>query len=239
MKVILSILFWIVAAVTTLLLFLVSSGVLLVSFPFDRKRKLVHAQGFWWADTIIGFNPFWSLSVEGAEHIDPKKTYVVVANHQSFADILMLYKTRMQFKWVAKESLFKIPIFGWCMSLVNHIKLARGQHGSIRVVYRQAASWLKKGVSVFFFPEGTRSATGEMNDFKNGAFKLAIKEKKPILPIYIKGGANVLPKGSWIFNTRAFCKLTILPAINTQDLSPKDFASLRDKTYATLIEASQ
>jgi len=235
MKVAASILFWTVAVVMTISVFLVVSFIALFLFPFDRKRKLAHAQGFWWADVIIRSNPFWNLTINGLERIDPNKTYVVVVNHQSLADIVILYKTHMQFKWVAKESLFNIPVFGWCMSVMKYIKLTRGEYSSIKKVYQEAAQWLRDGVSVLFFPEGTRSVTEEMNNFKSGAFRLAIQEKKPILPIYIEGSRDIIPRGNWVLRTRAFCKVTILPEIDTQGLEPQDFATLRDKVRQSLL----
>lgn len=234
MKAVLSVFVWIMTAFMTVLVYLAVLFITLFLFPFDRKRKLAHSQGYWWAAGIIGFNPFWKLEVRGLEHIDPQKTYVVVANHQSLADIAMVYKTHMQFKWVAKDILFKIPVFGWCMSGMRYIRLVRGSHGSIKNVYRQAAYWLREGVSVLFFPEGTRSTTDQMNDFKNGAFKLAIKEKKFILPIRIEGSRDVIPRGSWIFKTRAECRLTVLPEIDTAEYGPADFALLRDRVRESL-----
>lgn len=230
MKIVLSILFWVVTAVTTTLVFLSALFIRVFLFPFDKKREMAHTQGFWWSDAIIGLNPFLSFTVDGLERIGPGKTYVIVANHQSFADIIILYKTRIQFKWVAKESLFNIPIFGWCMSLMSYIRLRRGAYGSIKDAYREAAGWLRQGISVLFFPEGTRSIDGRLNNFKNGAFKLAIQEKKPILPIRIEGSHEIIPRGSWIFKSRSTCRLTILPEIDTEGFSPEDFATLREKT---------
>lgn len=238
MKVFLSILFWIVMSVMTLLVFLAALAIRIFLFPFDRKRKIAHAQGFWWGAAIIGSNPFWGFSMSGIEHIDPKKTYIIVANHQSLADIIMLYKTRIQFKWVAKESLFKIPIFGWCMSLMGYIKLTRGKFGSIKDSYFEASKWLRRGVSVLFFPEGTRSLDGKINDFKNGAFKLALQEQKSILPIRLEGSYDVLPKGSLIFKKRVSCRLTILPEIDTSSFPPEDFALLREKTREAISAAA-
>jgi len=176
-------------------------------------------------------NPFWKLSVKGIENIDHNKTYVVIANHQSMADIVVLYKTNMQFKWVAKDSLFKVPFIGWCLSLTKHISLERGEFSSIKKIYREAAGWLRQDISVLFFPEGTRSDTDEMNVFQNGAFKLAIKEKKLILPIRINGTRDAIPKGSWIFSTKVSVVITILPAIDTSSLTPGDFALLRDMVF--------
>jgi len=238
MKIIMSALIWPACIILTIVLYFVELLLTIILFPFDKKRKIIHAQCFWWANAVISLNPYWNIRVSGLENIDPKKTYVVVANHQSLADIVVVYKTRMQFKWVAKESLFKVPFLGWCLSLTKHIKLARGEFGSIKKVYREAAEWLRKDVSVLFFPEGTRSDTDTMRDFQNGAFKLAIKEKKPVLPISIKGTREAIPKGSWIFKTKVNGEVTVLPAIETKDYKPGDFACLRDLVQANLKNAS-
>ena len=237
MKTIVSIIIWLVSTVLTITLWVVDLILIIILFPFDKKRKITHAQSFWWADALIGINPYWNVHVEGIENIDHNKTYVVIANHQSLADIIVLYKTRMQFKWVAKDSLFRVPFVGWCLSLGKHIRITRGELGSIKKVYREAADWLKKDMSVLFFPEGTRSETNEMNKFQNGAFKLAIKEKRPILPIRISGTGEAIPKGSWVFKTKVSPSLKILPSIDTEDLSPGDFAKLRDEAFSKLQDA--
>jgi 1-acyl-sn-glycerol-3-phosphate acyltransferase len=199
-----------------------------VVFPFDKKRKITHVQCFWWSDALIGLNPYWDLKVSGLENIDHKRAYVVIANHQSLADIVVLYQTKMQFKWVAKASLFKVPFIGWCLGLIKHIKLLRGDFSSIKKIYRQASVWLRKDMSVLFFPEGTRSSGEQMSVFQNGAFKLAIKEKKPILPICLIGTHSAIPKGSWIFNSKVSARLVVLPAVETDGFRPEDFGLLRD-----------
>jgi len=239
MKAFLSILFWVGSTIITMILFFVVSFVVIFTFPFDKKRKLAHAQCFWWSTCVLKMNPFWQLSVRGLENIDYNKTYVIIANHQSMADIAVLYKTHMQFKWVAKESLFKVPFIGWCLSLTKHISLERGEFSSIKKIYREAAEWLRKDMSVLFFPEGTRSDTDEMNVFQNGAFKLAIREKRPILPIRINGTRDAIPKGSWIFSTKLSAVVTVLPAIETSSLNPGDFALLRDTVFNKISGAQK
>jgi 1-acyl-sn-glycerol-3-phosphate acyltransferase len=219
-----------------MVLFFVVLFIVIVTFPFDKKKKLAHAQCFWWSNCVVNLNPYWKIRAEGLENIDYSKTYVVIANHQSLADIAVLYKTHMQFKWVAKQSLFKLPFVGWCLSLTKHIKLERGDFSSIKKLYRKAAQWLRKDMSVLFFPEGTRSDTDSMNTFQNGAFKLAIKEKKPILPIRVRGTRDTIPKGSWVFESKVDAVITVLPAIETSELNPGDFAMLRDKVFAKISE---
>ena len=210
----------------------------LALYPFDKKRKFVHAQCYWWADALTILNPYWKVSVTGLENIDRRKTYVIVVNHQSLADIILLYKTKMQFKWVAKESLFKVPFVGWCLSLAKHIKLSRGEFSSIKKAYRDAANWLRSGVSVLFFPEGTRSETNEMREFQNGAFKIALKEKKPILPIVLDGTSRAIPKGSWVFATKVQCRLRVLPPIDSTAFGAAEFDRLKNITRTQLAAAS-
>lgn len=236
MKSIISIGIWLGSIILTMLLFFVVFLLTVLLFPFDKNKKITHAQCFWWANAVIALNPYWNVRVEGLENIDYRKVYVVIANHQSMADIVVLYKTRMQFKWVAKESLFKVPFIGWCLSLIKHIKLRRGDFASIKRIYREAAEWLRQDMPVLFFPEGTRSETGQMNDFQNGAFKLAIKERKPVLPICIEGTYEAIPKGSWVFRAKVLVKVTVLPAVTIEDFGSADFVKLRDLVQAKIAD---
>jgi len=233
-KITLSILIWTVGSILTIILYLAMLLVTAVFYFFDNKRAIAHAQCFWWSDLVIALNPYWKVEISGKENIDKNRTYIIIANHQSLADIVLAYQIKMQFKWVAKKSLFKIPFVGWSMLLAKHIKLERGNFGSIKKVYRESAYWLRNGVSVLFFPEGTRSETSEMGNFNNGAFKLAIKERVPILPIVFDGTGTAIPKGSWIFTTKISAKLKILPTIETNDYKPADFAKLRDLARSVL-----
>jgi len=227
-------LIWLGIAILTIILYIVMLLCAVIFSPFDKKRTIAHRQCFWWSDAVIGLNPYWKVELTGTENIDKNRTYIIIANHQSLADIVVIYQTKMQFKWVAKKSLFKVPFIGWSMSLARHIKLERGNFGSIKRVYRESAEWLRGGMSVLFFPEGTRSQTNEVGDFRNGAFKLAIKEHVPILPIVFQGTGTAIPKGSWVFETKTTAKLKILPAIETTDYQPQDFAKLRDLAHSIL-----
>lgn len=229
-----SLLIWFVGITLVVLLFFAMALLSIILFPFDKKRKIVHSQCFWWTDAITALNPYWAVKISGLENIDHCKTYVVVSNHQSLADIVLMYKTKMQFKWVAKESLFKIPVLGWNMHLAKHIRLRRGDFSSIKKVYREAGEWLKKKVSVVFFPEGTRGSNQGIGEFQNGAFKLAIKEKVPILPVMIEGTKDAIPKGSWRFTTKISCAIRVLPSIDTASFSPADFEHLRELTRSRL-----
>jgi 1-acyl-sn-glycerol-3-phosphate acyltransferase len=232
----LSLFFWVACVTLLAVLYLVMRVLLVFTFPFDPQRKLLHRQCFWWSDAIIGLNPYWKVKVRGLENADPKRTYVIVANHQSLADIVVLYQTRLQFKWVAKEDLFSIPFLGWCLGLCKHIRLKRKDHGSIRDVYREAIHYLRSGMSVLFFPEGTRSETDVMNPFQSGAFKLALSEKLPILPIAIRGTRDAIPKGGWVMKSRVFCDLTVLEPIETVEFQHSNFQQLSEMVRSRIAE---
>ncbi len=169
--------------------------------------------------------------MSGQENIRHGQTYVIVSNHMSLADILSLFHLNLQFKWMAKESLFKVPFLGWSMTCMGYIPLKRGNYGSIRDTYEKAKDWLKKGVSVVIFPEGTRSPSGTLSAFKNGAFKLALETQIPILPVAIFGNEKLLPKGKMNVGMNVHSYIRVLPAIETQGLEPEDFPKLRDQAH--------
>ena len=239
MRVVLSILVWVAGTAITAAAFLASLIISLIPFNFPNKAKIIHSQCFWWSDALVSLNPYWKLKIEGLDNIDHHQAYVIVANHQSFADIIIVYKTHMYFKWVAKKELLKVPFIGGLLWVNHHILLSRGDFGSIKEVYHKAAEQLKKGVSMLFFPEGTRSSTDAMGEFQNGAFKLAIKEKKPILPVFIGGTREAIPKGGWIFKTKVNGRLVVLPPIDTSNRQVADYEALRDLVRGKFQELSK
>lgn len=234
MRIVISVIIWVVGVTITAAAFLASLAIKIAPWPIANREKLVHAQCFWWSDALVSLNPYWKLSVKGLENIDPLKTYVVVANHQSLADIIIIYQTHMYFKWVAKKELLKLPFIGGLLWVNDHVLLSRGELGSIKEVYRKAVQHLRSGISMLFFPEGTRSDKDQMGEFQNGAFKLAIKEARPILPVFIGGTREAIPKGGWIFETKVFGRLVVLPPIDTTGLKAADHALLRDMVRGKL-----
>ena len=228
---------WIGVALLTVGVFFPILFCSLVLRPVDPTRRLAHRIGIWWGCTIVRLNPFWRLRVRGREHLHPRRAYVIVSNHQSLADIVILYALRRQFKWLAKESLFAIPFLGWSMRLVGYIPLERGQQSSITRSYRRALDWLRRGVSVIVFPEGTRSRTGELGAFKNGAFTLAVQAGVPLLPVVLAGTRDAIPRGSWVFDRRVEATLLILPAIETAGCTPDHVVALRDRVRAAVSDA--
>lgn len=206
----------------------------LLGWPFDRQRKLPHWLALRWGRAVFMSHPLWRIRVEGAQRLDPRRHYIFVANHQSLLDIMAICHLNRQFKWVAKEELFRLPFLGWSMSLAGYVKLKRGQNRSIREAYDQAGRWVREGMSVLFFPEGTRSPSGELGAFKGGAFKLASQTGVPVVPIAVSGTRDLLVKGSWRFRGgRQEVRMKVLPPLDPE--APAE--ELRDRARAVILAA--
>ena len=116
-----------------------------------------------------------------------RRPYVVVSNHESFVDILLISHLPTEMKWMSKVEMLRIPLVGWMMRLARDIPLTRSDSGSRSAALVASRERLDSKVSVMIFPEGTRSKTGELRDFHAGAFKLAIDAQVPILPLAVLG----------------------------------------------------
>lgn len=180
--------------------FILALLIWLLTIPFDRRLVLLHMFTSFWACLYLWTMPAWSVTAAGREKIRKKATYVVVSNHQSGLDILVAFRLFFPFKWVSKVEMFRVPFIGWNMTLNGYIRLQRGIKESIEKMMNACERALARGSSVFFFPEGTRSRTGELKPFKPGAFILAHRMRLPILPIAINGTKDALPKASLNFH---------------------------------------
>ena len=182
-----------------LTIFFSALGIVFV-LPFSlifesKRRKWMHGVAVAWAKLIMAFIPIWKTSIQGRENIRKDKVYVIIANHQSLLDILVLLaKLPVHFKFLAKQELFSIPFIGWHMKYAGYIPIVRSSKESGKMAVDRAKELLKEGVSVLFFPEGTRSQDGTIKEFKVGAFKLARELKAEILPVVIDGTGDVMPK---------------------------------------------
>ncbi len=210
---------------TSALFFPIAFVIWLTTIPFDRNLRWLHKFTCLWASLYIWVFPPWTVTVQGRAIVDPDQTYVIVSNYQSMLDVLIAFNLFIHFKWVSKAELFNIPLIGWNMYLNRYIRLKRGKGASIRKMYRACEKHLKRGSSVYLFPEGTRSVSGEMRDFKEGAFVLAKRMNLPVLPIVINGSKNAMPKNSFNFHGKSDIHVEILPPVH-----PDDSISVRDLT---------
>lgn len=199
-----------------------------VTRPFDAGRYAAGRAFRLVAVTTLKLNPFWRFGTRGPRLADPRRPYVVVANHESYADVFLISMLPWEMKWLSKDTMFRIPCMGWMMQMAGDIKLTRGSRDSAVQALVQCRDRLDKRVSVMIFPEGTRSRDGAMLPFKDGAFRLAIKKGVPILPIAVAGTRHAMAKGSFRFRkARALAK--VLDPVETTGMCLLDVATLREE----------
>ena len=172
------------------------SSALVISL-FDWRGYWVHGCARNWGTSILATCGA-KVQVEGIEHLDADKNYVVMANHQSLFDIpTMLTSLPFPFRMLAKASLFRVPFMGWYMSRVGYIPVEREDPRRARESLQQAARRVASGLSVVIFPEGTRGEEGEVGRFKRGGVNLAHAAGVPVVPVAVINSGRLLPRGSW------------------------------------------
>ncbi len=216
-RVALTFLFAAVVLVTAPLCVVLGGVLWTLSLPFDRDQRLLHAFVCRWCVAYLRLNPRWRLRVEGRERL-PFGPAVLVANHESAVDIVAAMALFHPYKFVSKVSLFRVPLLGWMMRLIRHVPLHRGGPHSTLLMLEQCRFWLRRGMAVFLFPEGTYGDGTKLLPFRSGAFLLAIQEQVPLVPIFIEGTASLLEgDGPWL-KTRADIRVTVL----SSRVPPKD-----------------
>lgn len=178
------------------------------------------------------------VKIIGNEHIDPSKSYIFVANHQSMFDIFLVYGyLNAKFKWIMKQELRKTPLLGKACESMGHIFVDRSSPMRAQKSLEEAKTRLLQGNnSIFLFPEGTRSANGEIGRFKRGAFTIARDLHLPIIPVTISGAHKVLPKGGW-YITPGTITMTIHNPIDTTNLNDDNLNETIDQIKTTVESA--
>ena len=173
---------------------------IIISF-FSRTGNIVHLIARIWGRGILLISRI-KVSVQGLSNIDPLGSYIYMSNHQSNFDIpVLLAHLPVQFRWLAKAELFKIPIFSRAMRGAGYIRIDRFNRESAIASLKEAAVKMQNGVSVMMFPEGTRSRDGNIRPFKKGGFVMAVDTGFPIVPVIVKGTWPIMDKSSWRINT--------------------------------------
>lgn len=219
------------------LLILLWLPMMAVSWVFDRDParyrtgRLFRLLGV----AMTRVNPYWNVELEGRYPDDPRLPYVVVSNHQSLGDIPVISRLPWEMKWVAKASLWKLPVVGWMLRQAGDIPVDRGDDASRSRVIERARSVLRRHCSVMFFPEGTRSRDGRVRRFQAGAFRLAIAAGVPVLPIAVDGTMDALPKHGWKFGERITARVAVLDPVPTEGLTAADASELAEAVRQRIV----
>ncbi|MDP2529293.1 MAG: lysophospholipid acyltransferase family protein [Candidatus Palauibacterales bacterium] len=206
--------------------------------PWDRRRLAAGRLFRLCARAAIRVNPFWSVRFEGRLPRDRSVPYVVVCNHESMADVVLVGCLPWEMKWLSKRAILRTPFLGLMMRLVGDVAVRRRDAKSRKRAYERLREWLWRGVPVIIFPEGTRAPTPELLPFHEGAFRLALETGSPILPLALTGTRRALAKGSIVFG-RARAVIRILEPVEADGDAgdPEDVARLTARVREAIDRA--
>jgi 1-acyl-sn-glycerol-3-phosphate acyltransferase len=208
-----SLIVWFIGICFAVITFPITFIIWLLVLPFDMEKAIIHWVLMYESLILSYLLPIWSIKIEGREKAIKGTTYIIISNHQSMLDILLLNCLRYRYKWISKIELTKVPVIGWYLKMADYIVINRGNEESKIEMLEKSYSCLKKGISIMIFPEGTRSLNNEIGFFKRGAFQLALQTKIPLLPVLIDGTGGILPKHGLIFGSGHEIRIKVLDPV--------------------------
>jgi len=230
-EILFSIIAWLGGAINTVFWGILS----LIGSLFDRSGRWGHWCSRIWSRVNL-FLGGVRVEVKGVENVIKDGPQIFASNHQSICDILVLAGyLPLQFRWIAKKELFRIPFMGWHMSRGGYISIDRSSLTQSARSVREAAAQIRGGKSVVIFPEGTRSPDGHLQPFKRGAFSLAILSQVPVVPIAISGSHRVVRKGS-VRVRPGKIRVVIDKPIPTTDYTIRDKSILAEKVRSVILQ---
>jgi 1-acyl-sn-glycerol-3-phosphate acyltransferase len=204
----------------------------------DRSGNTTFRVGRWWSRGIV-LTSGLRLRTSYAEGLDSTRPVVYMANHQSLFDIPVLFVTLPgQARMLAKESLFRIPIFGWSIRLGGFISIDRQDRSRAKESFDAAVDRLRSGTSALIFPEGTRSRDGRLLPFQRGGLLLALKSGLPIVPVGIEGTFAVQPKNSFAIRPHTV-DVRYGEPIEVDELGIRDRAELTERVRAAVAQLAR
>ena len=226
-----TILYYIIITAITICLVGITAIIYLVTKRSDPQGIYIHGFSKLWVKVFLGLQFGWKIKVEGLENIDPEQTYVITVNHQSMIDIPLMYAIPLNFKWVAKEEVCRLPVFGWMMKMHGDITIKRGSVNAAKKFINEGSKWIRGGTSIMIFPEGTRSKEGKIRRFKEGAFTLAKSSQVAVLPCVIDGSGDAIINYCKLRRKHSFT-IKVLPPVSKEIVnqsSAKELAKLVEK----------
>lgn len=203
---------------------------------FDSSGRIPHIYGAApWARIIL-----WvcgvKVTVGGLEKVDAKVPRIYLSNHQSYFDIFALLGfLPVNFKFILKQELMRIPLFGFTMRRAGYIGVDREDARKALKSLRVAAERLENGASLVVFPEGTRSKDGRLQSFKRGGFRLAVKSGFDVVPVAIINSRNIVPKGS-LRITKGTFTMNIGSPISVAGYSKKEIEQLMERVREAMLK---
>jgi len=201
---------------------------------FSRTGNLAFNISKIWAWFILKVTMVKTVIV-GREKIEKNQSYIIISNHQSLFDIpALVTQLGIQFRWIIKKELLKIPLFGYALYASKNIFIDRSNLEKTIQSIHKGLKRLPAGVGIIFFAEGTRSADGTLQKFKKGGFVTALETGFPILPVAVSGGNKILPKKSLVFNPGSI-RVAIADPIDTREYSHAKLDELMSKTRNAIL----
>lgn len=234
-KLVFSVYFWIFYVIDAVVMFSLCFLAWLLTFWWDPRVRLLNYVSAFWGASQIYCNPFWKVTIEGREKIDPSIPTLLICNHQSSFDIYLLYMLYKPFHWVSKRSNFYVPLVGWNMVLMRTIGFHREDRKEILRMVKGSVKRLEEGISLLIFPEGERSPDGRLLPFLGGAFVVAKRAKVRIQPIALSGAYQILPRYQALLEPKAHLKLKVMdpiPLETVEELSADELADLAYRRIA-------
>jgi 1-acyl-sn-glycerol-3-phosphate acyltransferase len=199
-----------------------------------------------WPADVLG--PIWCrwilkacgihVDVEGLQHVDPARSYVVISNHLSNFDIwATMAALPLKIHFIAKKELLRVPVFGQALALSDHIVIDRSHpEEAVARINERVANQIDRGFCILFYAEGTRSPDGTVHEFKKGGVTLALRTKLPIVPMSVSGTRKFLPKRSVIIRPGGRVKIVLDQPIDTSGYSMEQRDEVNQLVRAAVIK---
>lgn len=214
----------------------VMATISLLVWPFDRTGRMQHWCARWWC-RLVAWSIFARIRVYGTENVSADQNYVYMANHSSLIDTPALFAyLPHQFRIMAKKELFWVPFMGWHLWSAGNFPIDRSNPRKTAKSLRSVIEGVRAGKSLAVFPEGTRTPDGRLQEFKHGAFKIAVRAGVPIVPVSIRGTFKLLPKTT-LAPRPGRVDVIIGEPIDTREYSDRNLSELISRTRAA-IEAN-
>ena len=185
---------------------------------------------------LVAVNPWWTITVVGDIPPRSSEPFVAVCNHESLADILLVGTLPFEMKWLSKAQIARIPLMGWMRWMAGDIVVNRSDARSRGQSFDSMVEWIRRGASIMIFPEGTRTRTGDLLRFRDGAFRLALETGRPIQPLAVSGGRQAIQADSVLFG-RAHVTVRILEQVSVEGIALEDVDKLRDQVRSMIAAA--